>query len=283
MKLNSLTISKFNVREQIDEPLDNLINSIKGNDLLSKIILRKKGDEFEILCGSRRYRALLKLKGEDYDLPEDMYVVKDVEDKEALLIAVQENQQRKSLSPMELNRAILLLNHNGYKDKQIASILDITPHRLKRLANLSADIKRMPDKAKEELKKPLDASKLTDAHWDKIRSVEDAETIKDVVDYILEKEAPPREIPSIIKSIKPPEPKEASKKEESSASPNEGPIEYAHKGQLVLELKDGKKTLKVIGKGEDKEVPIDHYMEYLEHPQKFACYVTFKMKVKPIE
>jgi hypothetical protein len=62
----------------------------------------------------------------------------------------------------------------------------------------------------------------------------------------------------------------------------EDPLEYSHKGELVLEVKDGKESLRVIGKGEDSEVPVDQYLNYLRHPEQFKCYVTFKLKIKPI-
>lgn len=80
--------------------------------------------------------------------------------------------------------------------------------------------------------------------------------------------------------------KEGKKAEviEGAAGEPAGPIEYEHKGELVLEVNDGKETIKVIGKGEDdKEIPIDHYMEYLRHPDKFKVMVKFKMTVKPVQ
>lgn len=290
MKLKDLKVSECNVRQQVDEDLSGLSRSIKSTSLISKIILRpsKKG-MYEIIAGSRRYRALLGLYGEDHELSEDQYIVmEDLDDERALIISIQENQQRKDLSPMELNRTALKLNKIGYKDKKIAQMLNITPYRLKRIYQISADFNKMPEEVVNELKKPSDEAKINDAHWDKIRKSENEDVIKDTVDYILDKECPPREVPSILKNFE----KQYAGGSGGSAGADDGgseappddggPIVYEHKGQLVLEKHGDKSILKVIGKGEDEEIPLDHYIKYLEYPEKFKCMVSFKLKVKPI-
>jgi len=283
MKLKDLIISEFNVREQTETDAG-LAESVKSNGLYNKIVLRVTEKGTEILCGSRRYKALLETNGPEYDLPEDAYIIKDgIQDKEALRLALEENQHRKNLSPIELSKAALLLNHANFKDKEIATILNISPHRLKRIYTLVDDKSRIPENANVELKKPIEVSKFTDAHWDKVRVVEDDSIIKDVVDKIMEKEIAPRDVPAIVKGYKaPPVPKE---EEEATpgAPPVEGPLEYSHKGELVMEMTDGKSSFKVLGKGEDEVVPMEHYLEYLKHPEKFKCYVSFKMKIKPVE
>jgi len=290
MLLKELMVSPFNARgNKDDEGIETLSESIKENTLISKIILRKVKTKYEIVAGQRRYKALLALLGEDAELPEEDYILKDLDDEHAYLLSINENTQRLAFSPLQLNSAVLRLNSWGYKDKEIAKILNVTPHRLKRLSTLGQDLKHMPEAAKVELAKPLEESHFNDSHWDKIRTIENEEVVKDVVDYIIEKETPPREIPTIIKAIE----KQyentsdsAPAKEPNEPPPAEGPIEYVHKGELVLEIHGEEKTLKVLGKGTENEsetVPIDHYMEYLMHPDKFRCFVSFKLKVKPVE
>lgn len=287
MELKDLVISTFNVRDQnkVGDSQE-LLDSIKEYSLVSKLILRPKEDKYEIIAGSRRYKALLSLHGPEFELPEDSYIIKEsMDDKEAMLISIQENQQRKNLSPMELNRAALKLNNMGYKNNEIAKILNITPYRLKRIFSLSEDLNRIPDNAKEELSKPTDDSKFNDAHWDKIKKTDNEDVIKDLVDYVIEKESPPREIPTLMKSVEKQYEQDtdsSSQSTQSEAPENEGPMEYVHKGQLVLEKHGDNEILKVLGKGEDEEVPVEHYLQYLRYPEKFKCMVTFKLKVKPI-
>lgn len=296
MQLKDIIVSKQNIREAADESEDfeNLKKSIKKDSLIQRIVLRpsKNKDQYEVVAGGRRFRALCAINPETYELKESEYVLyPDMSDEEALIWSIEENTQRLAFSPIELNRAGLALNNRGFSDKEIASKLNVTPHRLKRLLNLSADFNKMPEVVKEELGKLPEEAKITDQHWDYIsKKTDDEEVIKDVVDYIIDKEVPAREVPSIIKMV------EKNHKESEgpivsdnkpTGSPDQeesnDPFEYSHKGELVLEVKDGKSTLRVIGKGEDSEVPIDQYMEYLRYPEKFKCYVTFKLKVKPID
>jgi len=299
MLLKDLVVSKCNVREPKtdDEGIKDLKDSIKKYSLISKILLRPgKGGKFEIIAGQRRYLALLELLGEDHELPtEDYVLLEELDDERAYILSITENTQRLDLSPVELNKAILTLNGYKYSDKEIAKILNITPHRFKRLSTLAQDIKRIPETGQAELHKPIEESLFNDAHLDRVKNIENEDIIKDVVDYIIDKESPPREVPSIIKAIEkqydqenPPLGDENTKPAKTAVEQSEieGPIEYKHKGELKLELHGDEKILKVVGKGaenEDETVPIEHYMEYLLHPEKFRCFVTFKMKVKPVD
>lgn len=294
MKLNEITISKFNARTVTDDnedDLNGLSTSIKNNKLIERLILREKSKgKFEVIAGQRRLKALRLAYGDEYELESNDYVIMNVDDDQAYMISLQENIWRREFSPLDLNRAYLYLNKKGHKDKEISSILGVTPHRLKRLANLSTDINKMPDKVKEELSKPVSESKINDRHWNRIREEEDPDVMKDVVDFIIEHEVSPKDIPPVLKSIKKGyEDKSSSSESDTSdtqentdVSTSDSPIEYNHKGELVLELHDGKESIKVIGKGEDEEVPIEQYLNYLRHPEQFKCYVTFKLKIKPI-
>jgi len=302
MKVSDLIISTCNARTVVDEEVDDissLSDSIKKHKLISKLILRKNSDgAFEVIAGQRRLKALKKSFGEDHELPEDEYVIIDADDEESYLISLDENINRVNLSPMDLNRAYLKLNKLGKKDKEIAEILHVTPHRLKRLEALSMDIKRIPENARDELSKPAGESKFNDLHWSHITNkTEDPDIIKDTVDFILEHETPPKDVPTILKSVEKNYKQENIDPDSMGSSggavnnddpvnvvpTDDSPIEYSHKGELVLEKHGDVETLKVLGKGEDIEVPVDHYLEYLRHPEQFKCYVTFKLKVKPID
>lgn len=296
MQLKDISISKQNIRDGADEAEDfeNLKASIKKDSMIHRMVLRPaKGEEkYEVVAGGRRFRALCAIHPETYELKDTEYVLfTDLDDDQSLLWSIEENTQRLAFSALDLNKAGLALNKKGLKDKEIAQKLNVTPHRLKRLLNLSTDFNKMSDEAKEQLGKLPEDAILTDAHWDKISSsLDDKDIIKDVVDYIIDKEVPPKEVPSIIKMI------EKNYKEaegpvisdnQPSGSPdpieNNDPLEYSHKGELVLEEKDGKSILKVIGKGEDSEVPVEQYLNYLRHPEQFKCYVSFKLKIKPTD
>lgn len=302
MKIGDLVISKCNARTVIDDDGDigSLSESIKKHKLISRLVLRQTPDGiYEVIAGQRRLSALKLAYGDDYELPEDEYILFNVDDEEAYLISLDETIKRRNFSPIDLNRAYLKLNSLGKKDKEISEILGVTPHRLKRLAALSGNMNRLPDEAKVELSKPAGESKFNDLHLFHItEKTDDPDIIKDTVDFILEHETPAKEVPTILKSIEKNYKHDNIDPDATGSSGGKGladdepvntaptadsPIDYEHKGELVLEVHDGVETLKVIGKEEDQEVPVAHYLEYLRHPEKFKCYVTFKLKVKPID
>jgi ParB family chromosome partitioning protein len=59
---SNLHRSSFYVRQSLDDEIDDLARSILQNGLLQPIIVRMKGDYFEVVAGNRRYNACKKLR-----------------------------------------------------------------------------------------------------------------------------------------------------------------------------------------------------------------------------
>jgi ParB family transcriptional regulator, chromosome partitioning protein len=78
------------------EDLQELVQSVKERGILQPIVVRKKGDIWEIIAGERRYRAAQKLGM--LTMPVVEIQASDVESLELALI---ENLQRADLSPLE--------------------------------------------------------------------------------------------------------------------------------------------------------------------------------------
>lgn len=76
--------------------LEELSESIREHGVLQPLLVRKKGDEFEIIAGERRYQAS-KIAG----LSELPVIIKDVDDQKTLELALIENLQRSDLNPIE--------------------------------------------------------------------------------------------------------------------------------------------------------------------------------------
>lgn len=76
--------------------LEELSESIREHGILQPLLVRKKGDEFEIIAGERRYQAS-KIAG----LSELPVIIKDVDDQKMLELALIENLQRSDLNPIE--------------------------------------------------------------------------------------------------------------------------------------------------------------------------------------
>ena len=77
-----------------------LVDSIRQNGLLNPIIVRTRGDFFEIIAGGRRYNACRKL-----GLRKIICHVVELDDKSAFEMSLIENIQRRSLDPIEEARA----------------------------------------------------------------------------------------------------------------------------------------------------------------------------------
>jgi len=299
MFLKDIVFTPNNARTDAqDSSIEELSEVIKQKGLISPILLREiKGKgKFEVIAGQRRYLALKGIRGDEGELDASEYMVKEgagVEDLDILEISIMENQYRKALSPMDLNRAILKLNKNGHKDSEIAKVLNISKARLKRLANLGQDKNKMLPEIREELSKSGDDVIFTDAHWDKMRNIEDQEVIKDVFEQIMSKQLPAGDVPGIINAVQKANDaydSEQGKGTDSSSAKapeddqnGEGPIRYKHKGELQMVEEDGERVFKVIGSGEDERFPLDHYMEYLKHSDKFKCKIDLKITFIPIE
>ncbi len=82
------------------EALEELTNSIRSRGILQRIIVRPmaSSDDFEIVAGERRYRAAVAAWGPDHEI---VVNVGDYNDEQALLVSIEENEQRENPSETE--------------------------------------------------------------------------------------------------------------------------------------------------------------------------------------
>ncbi len=78
------------------ESLQELADSIKEQGIIQPLIVRKKGDRFELIAGERRWRA-----AQIASLKEVPVILRDADDREVLELALIENLQRENLNPIE--------------------------------------------------------------------------------------------------------------------------------------------------------------------------------------
>ncbi|MDL2343264.1 ParB/RepB/Spo0J family partition protein [Deinococcus sp. MIMF12] len=102
---------------QVFEPeaLAELAGSIREKGVLQPLLLRPRGENFEIVAGERRWRAS-QLAG----LTEVPAIIRDLGDREALEIAIIENLQREDLGPLEEARAYQTLLEQGLNQEGVA-------------------------------------------------------------------------------------------------------------------------------------------------------------------
>ena len=78
------------------ESLQELADSIKEQGIIQPLIVRKKGDHFELIAGERRWRA-----AQLASLTEVPVILREADDREVLELALIENLQRENLNPIE--------------------------------------------------------------------------------------------------------------------------------------------------------------------------------------
>ena len=99
LPVDFLIANRANPRKEFaPEQLEELANSIREKGVMSPLLVRPTQDpnQFEIIAGERRWRASQKA-----GLNEVPVIVRDVDDKEALELAIIENVQRVDLNPLE--------------------------------------------------------------------------------------------------------------------------------------------------------------------------------------
>ena len=90
-----------NQPRQVMGDLSELIASIAEKGIIEPLVVRPRGDRFQIIAGERRYQAAVQ--GGLRELP---VVIRDVDDTEMLELALIENLQRKDLTPFEESEAL---------------------------------------------------------------------------------------------------------------------------------------------------------------------------------
>jgi ParB family transcriptional regulator, chromosome partitioning protein len=80
----------------IETEMNELLHSIKEKGLLQPIIVRSKGEYYEIVAGNRRYEACISLGWRKI-----ICHIVELNDKEAFEVSLIENMQRKNIDPIE--------------------------------------------------------------------------------------------------------------------------------------------------------------------------------------
>ncbi len=98
------------------EKLDELVASIKEKGIVQPVLVRRADIGYELIAGERRFRAAKRL-----NLQKIPVIIKDVDDVNAMEIALVENIQREDLNPIEEARAYKRLsNEFGFTQEKIA-------------------------------------------------------------------------------------------------------------------------------------------------------------------
>lgn len=169
------------------EELEELATSIKKDGLLQPILVRAKDGKYEIIAGERRYRAS-KLAG----LSEVPVCIKEVDNEEALELALIENIQRADLNPIEEAYAYRrLMEKKKLNQSQVAQLVS-------KGRSTVANAVRLLD-LPEEAQKLLYEEKITAGHARAILSIPTPEGREKLTQKLVENKLSVREAENLAR------------------------------------------------------------------------------------
>src|SRR5438046_3544445 len=160
--------NQFQPRQEFNaEDLTEVQESIKASGLLQRITVRRRAgrDGFELIAGERRLRAAKNLGWKEIPA-----IIKDIDDRTLLTLALVENLQRADLNPIEEGEGYhQLTNQFGLTQQQIAETVGkdrTTIANMLRLLQLPESARRL-----------LQQGHLTMGHAKVLLGLEDSEKI----------------------------------------------------------------------------------------------------------
>lgn len=152
LPLNRIEPSRYQPRKDLDlDRLQELADSIKAHGVVQPVVVRSKGpDQYELIAGERRWRAA-HIAG----LTEIPVVIREMDDRAALAVALIENIQREDLNPLEQAESLCrLLDEFEMTHQQLAEAVGksrTTITNLLRLLELQPEVKDLLKQGRIEM------------------------------------------------------------------------------------------------------------------------------------
>jgi ParB family chromosome partitioning protein len=198
-------------REFKEEELADLAASIRENGLLQPIVVRPAGnrrgaDRWELVAGERRWRAVTRLGWKDVPA-----VVREVDDRTLLVLALVENLQRSGLSAMEEAEGYQqLVDEFGLSQQEVADAMGrdrSTVANTLRLLQLPASVRRL-----------VEAGELSAGHARALLGVTDGRRMADLARKVVSEGWSVRETESRVRKDRPATPKKTRKTPDDPAA-----------------------------------------------------------------
>ena len=190
VKLTQVEPNRKQPRKQFDEDaLLELAESIKQFGVLQPLLVKQKGDYYEIIAGERRWRAS-KLAG----IKEVPVIVKELTEQETVEISLIENIQRRDLNPIEEALAYKsLIDEYNLKQEEVAD-------RVSKSRTAVTNSMRLL-KLAEQVQTMLINEELSMGHARALLSIEKEEVQVETAKAIVERKLSVRETEKLVKAI----------------------------------------------------------------------------------
>ena len=192
VQTDQIKANPFQPREDFDtQSIEELAQSIKEKGVIQPLLVRRKGDSYELIAGERRLRAanLLSLK----EIP---IIVRDVDDRDSLEIALIENIQRQGLNVIEEAHAYqYLIDKFQVTQDRISETLGKARVSVTNILRLL----KLPLEIQAEIKK----GRISFAHGRALLEIEDANHQRRLAQDVISKDLSVRELENLIKTSRP--------------------------------------------------------------------------------
>jgi ParB family transcriptional regulator, chromosome partitioning protein len=219
LPVGSIAPNPFQPRREFpEEELAELTSSIRENGLLQPVVVRpasgSAGAAWELIAGERRWRAVTRLGWKDVPA-----IVKDVDDRTLLVLALVENLQREQLAPLEEAEGFRRLGDEfGLSQQQIADYVGrdrSTIANTLRLLHLPSSVRQL-----------LETGKLSAGHARALLGLGSERRMADLARECVDENWSVRELEAEVQRSRP-----AGKSRQSVARPRD-----AHERMLEEEL-----------------------------------------------
>lgn len=174
-QLATIALNTIVVRDQVrtkfnDDSLRELGENIKVNGLIQPLVIHREGNNFVLICGERRFRAMSLIEMEDAPC----FILENKTKEELMAIQFSENQAREDLHYIDQADSIFGYQKlTGTSERKITAALGISKsevHRCLMIAKLPGDLK--------EAAKEFNTEKYVLLEWDELPRNEFKEEIK---------------------------------------------------------------------------------------------------------
>ena len=157
IKVESIDFNKFNPNQMTPEKYAALKASIKQDGIQQPVLLRKKGDRFEMIDGENRTRIAKELK-----FLTVKSIIKEIDDQEAMRLCYKVNSDRGTIDAFKEALFFDLLAQTGLEEKATAKEYGVSEQFIKnrkKLLSINTEEKELL------LKKVAKGTELSGAHW----------------------------------------------------------------------------------------------------------------------
>jgi len=189
--IEKIVPQKNQPRQHFDkEKLDELAQSIREHGILEPLVVRRRGEEYELIAGERRWRAAQRA-----GLREVLVVVRDVSTKDAFELALIENIQREDLNAVEFAEAMQrLIDEHGYTQETLA---DRMGKDRSTVAN-ALRLLKLPDR----VRKLVIAGELSEGHARALLGAPDEKTLGTLADKVATGRLSVRQTEALVRAAK---------------------------------------------------------------------------------